>query len=101
MSVGVEQPVKDPWHLTEEEILDLRREMRENLEKILFELKKKRGLGGPWGFIQILLFANRKSECRVKRPAFHLFAALFSFLFCFRFAQHNQSRHIFYAASFY
>ncbi len=39
----------DQWQLSEEEIQDLRREMRENLEKIQFELKRKIRHLGPAG----------------------------------------------------
>lgn len=37
--------MNDNWQLSEEEIRDLRREMREDLEKMLFELKKKEAHG--------------------------------------------------------
>lgn len=37
----------DKWLLTEEEQEDLRREMREDLEKMDVELKKKKGPRGP------------------------------------------------------
>lgn len=43
--------------LSEEEILDLRREMREDLENILFELKKKEAHGLP-----VAEIAYRKRE---------------------------------------
>ncbi len=39
--------MNDNWQLSEEEIRDLRREMREDLENILFELKKKDAHGLP------------------------------------------------------
>ena len=49
MSVAFEQSSEGHLQLTEEEILNLRREMMEDLEKILFELKKKKGPRGPLG----------------------------------------------------
>lgn len=60
MPVGVEQPAKATWQLTEEEILDLRRGMREDLEKILFELKKKKGPRGPLGIYSDIAICEPK-----------------------------------------
>ncbi len=42
--------MKGKWQLSEEEQEDLRREMRENLEKIQAEYEKKKGPRGALGY---------------------------------------------------
>lgn len=52
--------MKDQWQLSEEEIKDLRREMREDLEKMQFELKKKKGPRGPLGIYSDIAICEPK-----------------------------------------